>query len=439
MSFSPRFYQEANSDALAKSIQAIGSGLDASDLGTGKTFTALLTAKKLGARPAIVCPLAVIPSWERACALVGVKPLFITNYEACRSKSFEWGGLIGSNYWWKTPVETLMTFDEVHRCRGKDTLNGKMLRSAAYRCRTLLASATPFTQPLEARNIGLALRLFNDNAFSRWCFDFGCRKDFRSGGMLFKGDESDIRRVHEQIFGAGRGVRTRVEDIPGFPETQIIPTPIDAIDPGAIAQVYIDELNELLAQATERAASPVMMGFDPGVFVPMLRYRQIAELQKCVVMAQMAQDLRDQGFAVAIFVNFSASVELLKQLLKTDMTITGDDHGGIRQNRCAKFGWNKEDFIILNSAAGGTGIDLHDISGAKKPRATLISPSYNVFDFKQVFGRVRRDGGGRSVQHIVYVRDSAEEEVMQNVSGKLDNLDLLVDGDLFFNAERNSK
>lgn len=436
MSFTPYKHQADNSEALATAIGCHGSALDASDLGTGKTFTGLLTAKRLGARPAILCPLAVVPSWEAACKTLDVKPLFIENYESARSKKFEWGGMRGSNFWWdRVPVDTLMLFDEVHRCRGKDTLSGKMLRSAAYRCRTLLMSATPFTNPLEARNIGLALRMFTDNGFTRWCFEHHCKSDRFTGGMVFKGGEEDMLKVRAQIFGNGKGVRTRVEDIPGFPETQILPHGVNAISPGDIAAAYIKELEEKLEKAHNMACSPMLSGIDPGVFVPLLRYRQIAEMQKCASMANMAQDLQAQGFSVALFVNFDASVEVLKSMLNTECTITGSDHNGLRQNRCIRFQWSKEPFIILNSQAGGTGISLHDLSGEKRPRASLISPGYNAFDFRQVFGRVRRAGGGRSVQYIVYLLDTVEEDVMRRVTGKLDNLDALIDGDLALPGE----
>lgn len=435
MTFIPYEHQAKNSAACVASIAKYGSAIDMSDVGTGKTYTALMTAKALGARPAILCPLATIPDWKKSAKVVGVEPLFVENYECSRRKNFEWGKFRGKTFWWdNVPVDSLLVFDEVHRCRGLETVNSLMLRAAAYRCRTLLMSATPFTSPLEAKNIGQALRLFTGHNFMSWARDHGVRRG-RWGDSVFTGGPEDLLKIHTRIFNEGRGVRTRAHDIPGFPESLILPWMIEGGHVPEIAAAYEAELQERLAEAEGRAQAPVFLGKDPGVFVPLLRYRQLAELNKCVAIAEMAQDLSAQGFKVAIFVNFDHSVQLLKEMLKTDCSITGADHGGIRQNRCIRFQWGKEPYIILNSQAGGTGINLHDLSGKKEPRASVICPGWSALEFRQVIGRVHRAGGGYSVQRLACLADTVEERVVQSLTNKLSNLDALVDGDLLLPGE----
>ncbi len=435
MSFTPYEHQNNNARICAESIKKYGSAIDMSDVGTGKTFTALLTAKNMGARPAILCPLATIPDWKKSAQIVGVDPIFTENYECWRRKDFDLGTFKGKSFWWnKVPVETLQIFDEVHRCRGMETTNSQMLRAAAYRCRTLLLSATPFTSPLEAKNIGMALRLFTGHNYMSWARDHGVRRG-PWGDPVFNGGPEDLLKIHNRIFNEGRGCRTRASEIPGFPESLILPWSIEGGHVPEIAAAYEAELQERLAEAEGRAQNPMMMGKDPGVFVPLLRYRQIAELHKCVAIAEMAQDLSAQGFKVAIFVNFDHSVELLKQMLKTDCTITGSDHGGLRQNRCIRFQWGKEQFMILNAQAGGTGINLHDLSGNKEPRASIISPGWSALEFKQVLGRVWRVGGGYSVQRVACLAGTIEERVIGSLGSKLSNLDALVDGDLLLDGE----
>ncbi len=434
MSFTPYDHQARNSQVCADAIRKYGSAIDMSDVGTGKTYSALLTAKTMGARPAIVCPLATIPDWQKSAKVVGVDPLFVENYECHRRNDFTLGTFRGNTFWWdKVPTDSLMVFDEVHRCRG-DTTNSKMLVAAAYRCRTLLLSATPFTSPLEARSIGMAMRLFTGHNFMSWARDHGVRRG-RWGESVFRGGPEELLKIHNRIFNEGRGCRTRASEIPGFPETLILPWLIEGGHIPEIAKAYEAELQERLAEAEGRAANPMLMGRDPGVFVPLLRFRQLAELNKCVSMAEMAQDLSAQGYKVAIFVNFDHSVELLKKMLKTDCTITGADHGGLRQNRCIRFQWGKENYMILNSQAGGTGINLHDLSGNKQPRASIISPGWSALDFKQVLGRVHRVGGGYSVQRIACLADTIEESVINKLGSKLSNLDALVDGDLLLPGE----
>ena len=55
--------------------------IDTSSVGTGKTVVAAHLAKGLGVPVAVICPKAVIPSWERELIETGIKPLFVLNYE----------------------------------------------------------------------------------------------------------------------------------------------------------------------------------------------------------------------------------------------------------------------------------------------------------------------------------------------------------------------
>ena len=114
--------------------------------------------------------------------------------------------------------------------------------------------------------------------------------------------------------------------------------------------------------------------------------------------------------------------------------------------KCLVWGGNKnqaerdaniEDFqsdrsrvILLNSAAGGAGVSLHDLNGTF-PRMSVISPSNSVVTFKQVLGRIHRDGSkSKAVQKIVYVANTEEEGVCDRLQSKLHNLDAINDGDL---------
>ena len=58
--------------AIIKAISKYGVCLDASDVGTGKTYSALAAFKHLGLQPLVACPLAVIPSWHRAAKHFGM-------------------------------------------------------------------------------------------------------------------------------------------------------------------------------------------------------------------------------------------------------------------------------------------------------------------------------------------------------------------------------
>ncbi|MFI3244303.1 MAG: hypothetical protein R3Y56_08630 [Akkermansia sp.] len=58
------------------------------------------------------------------------------------------------------PDNALIIFDEAQNCRGRDSLNSKMLIAARRQHhRILLCSATAASSPLEMRSIGFTLGL----------------------------------------------------------------------------------------------------------------------------------------------------------------------------------------------------------------------------------------------------------------------------------------
>ena len=69
----------------------------------------------------------------------------------------------------------------------------------------------------------------------------------------------------------------------------------------------------------------------------------------------------------------------------------------------------------------------------KYPRLALISPSYSAVIMRQVTGRVWRESSKtKSLQRIVFVAGTVEEQVCDVVKDKLNNLDMLNDGDLSY-------
>jgi hypothetical protein len=86
--------------------------------------------------------------------------------------------------------------------------------------------------------------------------------------------------------------------------------------------------------------------------------------------------------------------------------------------------------MLVNLAAGNAGIGLHDLNG-KYPRGSILSPSYSAINLVQALGRIHRaEGKTPCIQKIMFAADTIEERCCQRVQSKLDNLDLLNDGDL---------
>lgn len=74
-------YQYLHVCNLVTSIIGNNRVIDASDMGTGKTFTAIATAAHLGNDVIVICPKTMIPIWKKVCNLFDVNALAIVNYE----------------------------------------------------------------------------------------------------------------------------------------------------------------------------------------------------------------------------------------------------------------------------------------------------------------------------------------------------------------------
>jgi hypothetical protein len=73
---------------------------------------------------------------------------------------------------------------------------------------------------------------------------------------------------------------------------------------------------------------------------------------------------------------------------------------------------------------------MPDLDG-QHPRLTLISPDDNSNVIKQCLGRaVRENSKSKTLQKIVLVNNTVETQVMANLGQKLDNMELINDGDL---------
>ncbi len=447
-------HQKRNIELLTKALTTYGCALDASQTGTGKTATAVALCASLGAQPAIVCPLATIPSWRETCAALGVTPLFVANYEQVKTEAFPFTKFTRERVptklnpdkftkhvhfgWQDIPPRTIFIFDEAQRCRAKDSETSQIMLETVKRYKTLLLTATPFTHPGEAYAIGYALKLFSMDGFWAWCARHGMRKGYLGKGLVFKGTLDDMARIHHSIFPL-RGVRTTHAEIPGFPETLITTRAVPAGAPDEITQIYLNDLTQAVegdfARAREGIDESLWEYVEPLALTRGLRARQRAELLKVPAMVELAKDALDQNMAVAVFLNFDASIAAFRQRLPTKCVVSGNqrlyaaDGGYNRINAIRQFQYNIEPLVLVNTAAGGAGLNLHDHK-TQKTRKALISPPWSAVALQQVLGRVHRAGGGFSSQEIIFAADSIEERVRLRLNERLGNLAALTDGDL---------
>lgn len=430
-------------DSVSKLVTALnkwGCAIDGSDVGVGKTYVACGVARELGMKILVVCPKAVMEAWKRVIQkhfkmkerLVGV-----INYEQIRigktdspfASYVENRKTHRSKFMWKITKDTLIIWDESQKLKNWKTKNSKTCMEALKQgYKMLFCSATNATNPLELRTVGMALQLFkNANSYYQWCYEHGVQKG--RFGLEFTTEMSVrkkvLKKLHHDIF-ITRGVRLVRDSIPNFPESEIIAEcyNMDACDVLKINQCHKEmkeELKKLAKLSKVDKASEL---------TAILRARQKIELVKVPLFIDMVEEGLENGMSVVAFVNFTETLQALAKRLNTACIFDGKTDDETRQRNVDAFQDGKEKVILVNIASGGAGLSLHDLNGLN-PRLALISPSYSAVLMRQATGRVWRENSkSKSVQKILFVAATVEEQVCENVQEKLKNLDLLNDGDL---------
>lgn len=471
-------HQPAAALALLRALQRNGAALDASDMGVGKTYTAGAVLRALDVPTLVVGPKVSSHGWQAMGKHMGVEFDYM-NYEALRFGNtpfgrweypmpkvrkqrlvcvdckqevnaapcpYHPGGFhsVGKpqnlphnfgKFHWHENIRCLV-FDEAHRCAALDSLQADMLIAARrQRIPTLALSGTIATSPLHFRALGFLLGLHNlvdsrdgsgPAGFYRWAYAHGCRKlPFRGLHFAVGADQRQavLDGLHNELFPS-RGVRLRTSDIPDFPKCQITAELYDIDASGRINELY-KSMDEALSELNERQA-----GRAATALTAILNAQEEIELLMVPIFVELAQDGVANGKHVALFFNYRRTVEEVCKRLKTDCKVLGAQHPDERNRNVERFQSDESPYIVATSEAGGISINLQDLHG-NFPRLGLVSLGYSAVTARQVFGRLPRAGAkSPSLYRCILAAGTVQEKVHKALAPKLNNLDLLNDGDL---------
>jgi len=430
--------QETSKQTLVEALKRHNAALDSSDTGTGKTLKAIEVAKTMGLTPFVVCPKTVIAAWESTLRGQEVSGSQVYNWEKLRAGNTNLVSRKGKKgfQWTNLPVEeTLLIFDECHKAKGVRTLNANMLIAAKKQgYKILLLSATAAEDPREMRALGYTLGLHNLSNFWQWAQNWGCTFD-RWNALLFPEHNRGMLVDLNKLIYPERGHKLTRGDLGEyFEKTRIVTDPIRFGKKSKINALF-DELEPEMAKLDLRRDGD---GDEPIVLTKILRLRQEIELLKVPDLADMVEEAREAGNAVAVFLNFTDSIDALSRRLNENHSfVQGGQSKDERDLAVSDFQSGKVGVILCNIAAGGVGVSLHDTTG-KAPRMALISPTYNAKDFHQTLGRVDRIGGkSETIQRILVAEETIEAKIVKSMMGKIENLNLLHSQNDVYNTETN--
>lgn len=431
-----REWQVPNVAKLTASLLKNKAAIDGSDTGSGKTYSAIATAREMKLKIAVVCPKAVINSWKRAITNhFKLKYEFVLNYESVKTGKYKdigvWQDVSRTSnkqfFKWNLPKNTLIIFDESHKLKGHGTQNSEMaLEAKKQGYHILCCSATNAIDPVELKTVGLILGVYKRGKWRAFLKEHGCEKG--RFGWEFNGDKKILKKLHHDLF-VERGVRLSKRDIPNFPDCDTIAEAYNMDDKSEkdINEAYAEMERELTMLKIKCKNTKE---YQINSMVIQLRARQRAELIKVPLLVEMAEDAIESGMSVVIFLNFSESIKALSKRLRTNCIVWGENKGEERQRNIDAFQADTERIIIVNVKAGGAGLSLHDLNG-QFARMSLISPTPSAVDLRQALGRIHRDGAkSKALQKIIFVANTEEEKTCEKVKLKLENLDTINDGDV---------
>jgi hypothetical protein len=415
-------FQKVAVEKHLRILDSVGASLDGTGCGGGKTVIASAVAAKYGLKAAVICPKSVLNKWEQTLNSFGVSPLFVLNPEKLRAGSTPWlkkvmgkGKSSKVNFEWIVPDGTLFIFDEAHVFGAYNSQNGRLLEAARGNP-TLMLSATAAESPLKMKAIGAQLRLFSPNGFWSWVREMGAEESHWGGldwNPRLVENKAKMERLHDSVY-TSRGYRVPEEVLRDqLPELIVSDEALwlSAQDRKEIKRLY-DEMTDVE---------------DPGG-VKNLRQRQAIELVKIPYLVERAHEVVASGGSAVIFLNFHASIDAFLDKIPDAGVFDGRRKQVERGETQAAFQRGDLKIVVVQIAAGGQSIDLHDTDG-NRPRVALLCPQFSGLTEEQALGRISRVGAkSRAVAIRLYAPGSVEEAALSVATEKRENTKILNEG-----------
>ena len=404
--------------------------LDGSSAGTGKTYTTAATCAQVGLIPFVICPKNIISAWKKVFSIFGVEYIAIVNYESIKNlkykdengrnincpyiKKKEGGGFVWDFSSHPKGKNVVMIFDEVHECKNHKSLNGKLLLSCKER-KTIMLSGTLCDKKEDFGIFGMMLGFYKKyNQVKSW-IESVIREDKNMYG------KNKTNSLHKYLF-PDKGSKMALEDLgESFPMNQV------SIECHNLDSDSIIKINRLYKQIQAKSDD----NNNKNKLVEINEMRQNIENMKAGLLFDLLQNYYKQDKSVVVFVNYVSTYVLLTDSLKKHdidyAEINGKQDSEERDINVDRFQNNEVRVMISMIQAGGSALNLHDLSG-RFPRVSIISPSYSRIELVQTLARIYRSGcKSPCLQKIIYCADTCEEDVAKILAAKKETLDKLTE------------
>lgn len=323
-------------------------------------------------------------------------------------------------YIFNLPDDTLVIFDEAHRCKNWSSATSKLLLGInKNKVKIMMLSAT-ITDKIDCfKPFGPIFGFYKaPQLYGKWIKNEMKNKKY----IDMEQNESKLKIIHNKIF-PNYGSRLKISELGDlFPHNNIMANSYYLQNYEEVDKLY-KEINDALKELKYAETRSQALG-------KIIKARQKIELLKVPLFIDLAKEGLDNNNSIAIFVNYRDTMDQIAEHLKTNCMVFGGQTIEERDTHIKNFQNNKEKVIILMIQAGGVGLSLHDIHGGHQ-RMSIISPTWSGQDMKQVFGRIHRAGSKTpAIQKIVYVAKTYEDEICKIIKNKIKTIDAINNGDL---------
>lgn len=411
---------------------------DCSDTGTGKTYSAIATAKHLKMKVFIVCPKTIMSSWIDVINIFNIQCIGISNYELLinikyyiKDKKKTCPYIIKTNdqylYKWTLPDNTLIIFDEVHRCCNPLSQTANLLLSLKniydQKHPLLLLTATISDTPTKFKLFAVLLKWANNYNYT---FDWlnHTYNPIRATEII-KNKLSIKNMCKISIADLGNDFKKNHVSSEYFDINKTIGLKIDKLHQEII--IYLNQIENLNIKIKDSN--------NASNFAKIIKAYQQIELLKIPIFLDLVQQYKDNNFSIVIFVSYTNTLNLLAKLLQTTCVVYGEQTIKQRLQNIQDFIEDNQRVIICNIQCGGDSISLNDKNG-KYPRISLISPPFSGIKLIQACGRISRtDSKTTSFNKIIYANTPIEKKLCNRLKTKCASYTTITDTDLTYEKE----
>jgi SNF2 family DNA or RNA helicase len=413
-------------------------GYLAFDMGTGKTLTSLSFARLIRSRRTlVVCPKAVIPTWEReakrwfpdyfdpvlsltegnsyykselvrSISSGGSTPLVIINYDSLIREPLS---LELSSIKWD-----LLILDEAHFVKSHESKRFKVLQNVKSKF-TVALSGTPMVQgPLD---IWSQARLLDPSFLGKNYYAFrhtyAVMGGFNNKQVVGYRNQEHLSRKISKFM-----IKVSIDDVLELPESVSEVLEVD-LEPEA-KRLHDSIYSQLKEAAMEGrvgehyAALAVtrMMQITGGYFHDDDRgeVRRVSYSKERALEEALSMIGAQSGEPVVVFGVFHQDLDTILEVAKRMGLSYGELSG--RRNNLEDFRQGRINLLAVQIQAGGVGVDL-----SRSRYAIYYSVGYSLGNYLQSLARIRRPGQTRKVVYLHLVaRETIDERVFEALSEK---------------------